>query len=123
MDIALISIGPVGNTVKQVCNELENDKIQAAHYDIRYLKPIDAKLLHEVLSNFNKIVTIEDGTTIGGLGSAVLEFMSEHRYSAEVRLLGVPDRFIEHGAMSELQKECGFDAEGIRSAVYEMIDK
>jgi 1-deoxy-D-xylulose-5-phosphate synthase len=84
-----------------------------AHYDIRYLKPIDEDLLDEIFSRFTRIITVEDGTTTGGLGSAVLEFMSDHHYHAQVTRLGIPDRFIEQGSVGELQKECGYDAEGI----------
>jgi len=112
-DVAIISIGHTGNEVVNATAKLETEGISAAHYDIRYLKPIDEALLHEIFKRFTKIITVEDGTTTGGLGSAVLEFMSDHHYRAEVIRLGIPDRFIEQGSVGELQRECGFDAEGI----------
>jgi 1-deoxy-D-xylulose-5-phosphate synthase len=112
-DIVLISIGHIGNEVIQAVQQLKAQGISAAHYNMRYLKPIDEKLLEEVFTNFNKIITVEDGVIIGGLGSAVLEFMADHGYHAEVKRLGIPDRFVEQGKISELQKECGYDAESI----------
>lgn len=80
---------------------------------MRFLKPLDTELLHTVFKKFSKIITLEDGTTIGGLGSAVLEFMADHGYSAKVIRLGIPDHFIEHGSQQQLYRECGFDAEAI----------
>jgi 1-deoxy-D-xylulose-5-phosphate synthase len=84
---------------------------------MRYLKPIDENILHEVFQQFNKVITVEDGTIIGGLGSAVLEFMADHGYRADVKRLGVPDRFIEQGSVAELHKECGYDTAGIMKTV------
>ncbi len=84
---------------------------------IRFLKPLDEKLLHEIFSKFNNIITVEDGVINGGLGSAILEFMSDHQYTCEVKRLGIPDSFIEQGAQEKLWKECGYDAEGIVAAV------
>jgi len=112
-DIAIISMGPAGNAVSEAAILLEKESIRLAHYDIRYLKPIDEGLLHEVFSKFDKIITVEDGTIMGGLGSAVLEFMADRCYQARVMRLGVPDRFIEQGSIGELQRECGYDANGI----------
>lgn len=112
-DMAIISIGHIGNTVADAVRSLENDGIRAAHADIRFLKPIDEDLLHDVFRRFSKIMTVEDGTVKGGLGCAVLEFMADHGYSSKVERLGVPDRFIDQGTVAELWKECGFDAEGI----------
>lgn len=112
-DIAIITIGHPGNFAEKACDMLEKENITAAHYDIRFLKPIDETLLHEVFKKFKKIITVEDGTIIGGLGSAILEFMNQHHYSAEVRLLGVPDSFIEQGSVAQLQHNCGFDTDGI----------
>ncbi len=122
-DIALISIGHVGNYVNEAANILKEKNIRIAHYDMRFLKPIDEDVLHEVFEKFKHIITIEDGTILGGLGSAVLEFMSDHNYKANIIRLGIPDRFIEHGSTEELHKECGFDAEGIVKTVEAVIER
>ncbi|MBI9055883.1 MAG: 1-deoxy-D-xylulose-5-phosphate synthase [Bacteroidales bacterium] len=116
-DIAILSIGHVGNFVKEASKELSKKRISVAHYDMRFVKPIDEELLHEVGKNFKRIITIEDGTIIGGFGSAVLEFMSDNGYNPIVKRLGVPDKFIDHGTPQELHKECGFDVEGIIETV------
>jgi 1-deoxy-D-xylulose-5-phosphate synthase len=112
-DIAIISIGHIGNEVITATQQLESQGISVAHYDIRYLKPIDEDLLYEIFTQFDRIITVEDGTITGGLGSAVAEFMAEHKYKAHLVRLGIPDRFIEQGTVGELQRECGYDAEGI----------
>lgn len=112
-EIAILSIGHIGNEVVKACEILSKDKISPAHYDMRFLKPIDESLLHEVFRQFDKIITVEDGAVTGGLGSAVLEFMSDHDYNAKVVRLGVPDRFIGQGPQEELWKDCGYDADGI----------
>jgi 1-deoxy-D-xylulose-5-phosphate synthase len=112
-DLAIISIGHTGNEVIKATSQLESEGISVAHYDIRFLKPIDSALLHKIFTRFDKIITVEDGTITGGLGSALLEFMSDHNYKAQVTRLGIPDRFIEQGSIAELQRECGFDSEGI----------
>jgi 1-deoxy-D-xylulose-5-phosphate synthase len=112
-DIAILSIGHIGNFVVDAAKELAKKRIDVAHYDMRFVKPIDEEILHEVGKNFKSIITIEDGTIVGGFGSAVLEFMSDNNYTPVVKRLGVPDRFIEHGTPQELHKECGFDVEGI----------
>jgi 1-deoxy-D-xylulose-5-phosphate synthase len=93
--------------------------INPAHYDMRFVKPIDKELLHEVFGKFNKIITVEDGTIIGGFGSAVLEFMNEHGYKADVKIMGIPDRLVEHGSPKELYREIGMDAEAITDALRE----
>jgi 1-deoxy-D-xylulose-5-phosphate synthase len=110
-DIAFLTIGHIGNYTVKACEELEKQGINAAHYDMRFVKPLDETLLHEVFGKFDKIITVEDGCIQGGMGSAVLEFMAHHGYHANVKMLGVPDRFIEHGSQDELYKECGFDME------------
>jgi 1-deoxy-D-xylulose-5-phosphate synthase len=88
---------------------------------MRFAKPVDEELLHAVFTKFDKIVTVEDGTIVGGFGSAVLEFMSTNGYKAEVKMLGIPDRIVEHGTPKELQRECGFDAQGIAETVRAMM--
>jgi 1-deoxy-D-xylulose-5-phosphate synthase len=89
---------------------------------MRFAKPLDEALLHEVFAQYHKIITVEDGTVVGGMGSAILEFMNAHNYKAEVKILGIPDRLVEHGTPKELQRECGYDAEGIADAVRQMMN-
>ena len=117
-DIALLSIGAIGMEAKKAIEACGERSV--AWYDMRFLKPIDEELLHEVFRKFKKIVTLEDGTIVGGLGSAVLEFMADHGYSAKVTRLGIPDRFVEHGSQQQLYKECGFDADSIRQLLSTM---
>lgn len=116
-DVALLTIGTAGVRAQQAIELLQGENISVAHYDMRFVKPIDEEILHEVCSKFKKIITIEDGVIQGGFGSAVLEFMADHQYSAEVIRLGVPDEFIEHGTQDELAIQCGFDAESIARKV------
>ncbi|MBC7721982.1 MAG: 1-deoxy-D-xylulose-5-phosphate synthase [Pedobacter sp.] len=116
-DIAILSLGHPGNFVQAAIRELRTDGINPAHYDMRFVKPIDEAMLHEVFSKYNKIITVEDGTVVGGFGSAVLEFMAKNNYHAEVTILGIPDRLVEHGTLKELYNECGYDVAGIVSSV------
>ncbi len=88
---------------------------------MRFVKPIDEVLLHEVLNEYDKIITIEDGTIVGGFGSAVLEFMAANNYTAQVKMLGIPDRLVEHGTPKELHRECGYDTEAVVEAVQLML--
>src|SRR4030042_4164075 len=120
-DLAILTIGHPGNFASEAILRLETENISVAHYDMRFVKPLDEECLHHVFKNFRKIITVEDGTIVGGFGSAVIEFMSEHGYQAQVNRLGVPDKFIEQGSQKELYKECGFDAEGIISAIKAMV--
>jgi 1-deoxy-D-xylulose-5-phosphate synthase len=120
-DIAILTIGPVGNLAIDACNNLSKQGIEAAHYDMRFAKPIDEMLLHEVFSKHDKVITVEDGCIIGGMGSAVVEFMSSNGYMAQVKRLGIPDQFIDHGEQKELYAECGFDAQGILNCAVELI--
>ena len=121
-DLAIISIGHLGNTALEACTQLEQKNIDAALYDIRFLKPIDEEMLNEVFKRFDKIITLEDGSLIGGLGSAVTEFANDKGYhNANIHRLGVPDRFVEQGTLAELHHECGIDLEGIvNSAIHFM---
>jgi 1-deoxy-D-xylulose-5-phosphate synthase len=119
--IAILSIGHPGNFVTQAVRNLKTDGINAAHYDMRFVKPLDEGMLHEVFSKYSKVITVEDGTTIGGFGSAILEFMAAHQYNAEVRMLGIPDRLVEHGTLKQLHRECGYDAQGIEETAREMM--
>jgi 1-deoxy-D-xylulose-5-phosphate synthase len=120
--LAILTIGHVGNYAVEVCENLEKKNIRVAHFDMRFVKPIDEKLLHEVFSKYKKVITVEDGCIQGGFGSAVLEFMADHHYTAEVKRLGIPDEIIEHGEQIELHHECGFDAEHIEKAVLQMLE-
>ena len=111
-EVAVLSIGPIGNDVARA---VEGTK--AAHYDMRFLKPLDENILQEVASKFRKIVTVENGVRNGGLGSAVLEWMNDHGYALPVVRIGLPDEFVEHGTVAELQKIVGLDTESIRQAI------
>ena len=122
-DIALLSIGKSGVFASRAVKSLENHDIAAAHYDLRFVKPLDTEMLKKVFENFQNIITIEDGTVHGGFGSAVLEFMAENGYSSRIKILGIPDRFIEHGTPDELYRECGIDARGITETVLNMLGK
>ncbi len=114
-DIAILSFGTAGNLAQTALNLLEKEGILGAHYDMRFVKPIDEEMLHEVFTNFKQIITVEDGTIVGGFGSAVLEFMADHHYNSNVKRMGMPDRIVEHGEPNELYLECGFDAKSIVS--------
>ena len=118
-EVAILTIGHIGNYAVDACEMLEKEGLNPAHYDLRFIKPLDERLLSEVFSKYSKIITVEDGCLMGGFGSAVLEFMAQNKFSAEVTMLGIPDAIIEHGTQEELHKECGFDAEGIANAVRE----
>ncbi|MGB5988491.1 MAG: 1-deoxy-D-xylulose-5-phosphate synthase [Marinifilaceae bacterium] len=118
-DIAILSIGAIGVQAAKAIEMIEGEK--PAHYDMRFLKPIDEKLLHSIFKKFKKIITLEDGTVNGGLGSAVLEFMSDNNYSARVQRMGVPDKFIEHGTQDQLYKECKFDTQSIHQTIIDFV--
>ena len=120
--VALLSIGHPGNFATEACDLLTKEGILAGHYDMRFLKPLDEKILHGVFKRYTHILTIEDGTITGGLGSAVLEFMADHHYHAEVTRLGIPDKYISQGKPEELYAECGFDVASIVKAVKGMVE-
>ena len=120
-EIAILTLGHPGNFAAAAIRELRAEGIEPAHYDMRFVKPLDEALLHEVFSTYGKVVTVEDGTIIGGFGSAVLEFMAFNGYQAQVQILGIPDRLVEHGSLKELHRECGYDAAGIASAVRSLM--
>ena len=108
----------------EACNLLTDKNIDAALYDIRFLKPLDEELLHLVFSQFKKIITLEDASIIGGLGSAVTEFANDNSYhEATIHRLGIPDRFIEQGTLEELHRECGIDLDGIIGAAVHLVSK
>ena len=120
-DIAILSIGHPGNFAVTACSELEKQGISCAHYDIRFVKPLDETLLHEVFKNHTKVITVEDGCIVGGMGSAILEFMAEHNYNAQIKRLGIPDEVIEHGEQKELYSECGFDTNKIIKTAVDLV--
>lgn len=118
--IALLTFGHIGNYAVEACELLDKQGIHPAHYDLRFAKPLDEELLHEVFTSFKKIITVEDGCIQGGIGSAVLEFMADNNYYAEVKRLGIPDEIIEHGEQVDLHHDCGFDPQGIVKEVKAM---
>ena len=120
-DLAILSLGPIGNMVSEAISILDLEHISLAHYDMRFLKPLDHKLLDQVFARFDKVITVEDASIVGGLGSAVIEYMNDNNYKAKVLRLGIPDRFVEHGTQEELYRECGFDTEGIAAAARSMV--
>jgi len=120
-DIAILTIGPIGTKVSQVIERMQEHKISVAHYDMRFAKPIDELILHEVFTKFDKVITVEDGAIQGGMGSAVLEFMADNDYQARVKRLGIPDEFIHHGTQEELYSDCGFNTDDICNTVVEMV--
>ena len=120
-DVAVLTLGPVGNEALKAIAQAEKEGVSAALYDMIYLKPIDEELLHEVGRKFKRIVTIENGVIKGGLGSAVLEFMADNGYTPRVKRIGVSDRFIEHGSVPELFRLCGMDSDSIAEVLKEMV--
>ncbi len=112
-DIAILSIGHIGNYVTKAINKLRKENIYPSHYDMRFVKPLDEKLLHRILKKHKFILTVEDGCVMGGFGSAILEFISDNNYKNSVQRLGIPDRVIEHGSQEELYVECNYDDDAI----------
>jgi len=121
-DVAILSIGHPGNFAQTAITELKTLGVSVAHYDMRFVKPIDEVMLHEVFSKYKKIITVEDGCIVGGFGSAIIEFMADHNYSSKVTRLGIPDKYIHHGTVEELQADCGFDANSIVKKVKELVN-
>lgn len=121
-ELAILTIGHIGNFAVDVCELLQAKGIEIGHYDMRFVKPLDEAMLHEVFKKYSKVITVEDGSIQGGFGSAVLEFMADHNYHAMIRRLGIPDQVIEHGEQADLHHECGFDTQGIMEAVVAMLE-
>ncbi|MFT6922697.1 MAG: 1-deoxy-D-xylulose-5-phosphate synthase [Crocinitomicaceae bacterium] len=121
-DIAVLTIGHPGNFAQEAIQELKDSGASVAHYDMRFVKPIDETMLHEVFTKFNKVITVEDGCLMGGFGSAVIEFMADQKYTTEVVRLGIPDAYIQHGTQEELWEECGFDKNAIVKTIKEMLN-
>lgn len=119
--IAVLSIGAIGNLAQKAIARISPSTV--GWYDMRFLKPIDEQLLHTVFTKFKKIITLEDATIIGGLGSAVIEFMNKHHYNAQIVRLGIPDKFIEHGSQQQLYKLCGYDEEAIYNQICTLLEE
>ena len=122
-DIALLSVGAIGTEAQKGITKVEKKGISVAHYDMRFVKPLDETMLHEIFGRFKTVITVEDGTVQGGFGSAVIEWMTEQGYHSRVTRLGIPDRWIDHGTQAELYAECGYDADSIAAQVSEEIDR
>ena len=122
-DIAILTIGHIGNYAVDACKALDKVSIDAAHYDIRFVKPLDNLLLHEIFGKFKHIVTVEDGCLMGGMGSAISEFMIDNDYTSKITRLGIPDSYIEHGSQTELHKHCNYDKESIIETVKKIVGK
>ena len=120
-DLAILSIGHPGNFVQEAIQELKEEGVSVAHYDMRFVKPIDQVMLHEVFTKFKKVITIEDGCLMGGFGSAVVEFMIDQKYNSEIVRLGIPDEYIHHGTQDELWEDCGFDKKAILKTIKKML--
>lgn len=119
-DVAILSIGPIGNIVEKAIEELHKS---IAHYDMRFVKPLDNKLLQEVGEQFKTIITVEDGSRDGGMGSAVLEWMADHGYTPRVIRLGIADNFVEHGTVEQLYEACGISKEAIKKVIYQIVNE
>jgi 1-deoxy-D-xylulose-5-phosphate synthase len=120
-ELAILSFGHPGNFADKAIKQLRLEGHDPAHYDLRFVKPLDEVLLHEACQRYPNLVTVEDASVQGGFGSAVLEFMAREGYKNEVRILGIPDKIVEHGTPKELHRECAYDAEAIAEAVREML--
>ena len=120
-DIAILSIGHPGNFAQEAIALMKESGISIAHYDLRFVKPLDAVLLHEVFTKFKKVITLEDGCLMGGFGSAIIEFMVDQKYNSEIVRLGIPDEYVHHGTQEELWEDCGFDAKAIVKAIEKML--
>ena len=120
-ELAILTFGHIGNYAVEVCKNLQKEGVKIGHYDMRFTKPLDEKLLHQIFQQYDKVITVEDGCLQGGFGSAILEFMVDHQYQIQVKRLGIPDAVIEHGSQLQLHHDCGYDPEGIERTVREMI--
>ena len=119
--VAVLSIGHIGNEVVEVVKRLAEQGIKVGHYDMIYLKPLDEEILEEVTRNYHSIITIEDGTVVGGLGSAVAEWLTKHDLDNHLRMLGVQDEFVHQGTVAELYERCGMDAQSLENSILELL--
>ena len=115
-ELAIISFGPIGNEVVKVLDEMPTTK-SVAHYDLRFVKPLDENMIQEIGNRFKKIITIEDGVRNGGMGSAVLEWLNDHKFYPQMVRMGLPDAFVEHGSVAQLRQLVGLDADSIRKEI------
>ena len=122
-ELALLSIGPIGKRALEVVKTLKAENVSVALYNMRFVKPLDEQLLHEIGKKFSKVITLENGVVHGGFGSAVLEFFSENNYNPTVKRIGLPDQFVEHGSVTELHHLCGLDKKGIEKVVRELLSR
>jgi len=122
-ELAILSVGPIGKRAMEVVKTLQAESISVALYNMRFVKPLDEQLLHEIGKKFSKVITLENGVVNGGFGSAVLEFFSENNYTPTVKRVGLPDQFVEQGSVAELQHLCGIDKKGIEKSVRELLSK
>jgi len=120
-EVAILTVGHIGNYAVEVCQNLNRAGIKIGHYDMRFVKPLDEKLLHEICHKYDKIITVEDGCLPGGFGSAVLEFMADNGYTNPIKRLGIPDAIFEHGSQLELHREAGIDPAAIEKTVRQFI--
>ena len=120
-DLCILTLGHIGNYATTVAEKLSKEGIEIGHVDMRFAKPLDEVMLHKVFQQYSKVITVEDGCIQGGMGSAVLEFMVDHGYQANVKRLGIPDRYVEHGEQEQLHQECGFDVEGILTTCHQLL--
>ena len=121
-DVAILSLGTIGTNVVEACESLHEQGIDVAHYDMIYLKPIDEEILSDVAKNYSKIITIEEGTTTGGLGGAVAEWLSGHGVATQLVRMGVPDAFVDQGTVKELHELCHLDAKSIEQQVKQLLN-
>jgi 1-deoxy-D-xylulose-5-phosphate synthase len=121
-DIAILTIGHIGNYASKAIQRLNENDIFPSHYDMRFVKPLDEDLLHEIMKNHKFILTVEDGCIMGGFGSAIIEFMADNNYKNSIQRLGIPDKIIEHGSQDELYSECYYDDQAIYDFCRKMLD-
>jgi len=122
-ELAILSVGPIGKRAMEVVKNLQAESVSIALYNMRFVKPLDENILHQVGKKFSKVITLENGVVHGGFGSAVLEFFSENNYTPMVKRVGLPDQFVEHGSITELNRLCGLDKKGIEKAVRDLLAK
>ena len=121
-DVAILTIGHPGNFAQEAIEEIKASGASVAHYDMRFVKPLDETLLHEVFTKFDKVITVEDGCLMGGFGSSIVEFMVDQKYSAEIVRLGIPDQYVHHGTQQELWADCGYDKTGIVKTIKQLLN-
>jgi 1-deoxy-D-xylulose-5-phosphate synthase len=122
-DVAVLTIGTVGIQASRAVKMLQKDDLSASHYDMRFVKPLDEKALHDIFRKYKSVVTVEDGVLQGGFGSAVLEFMVDHQYNAQLKRIGIPDKFVDQGTTDELYRDYGLDQQGIYKTTKAFIRK